>query len=406
VHSFLNGLAAWVIAAGLLSGAKSEAGRDGFELARERMVEQLREDEGLENARVLEALREIPRHWFVPKALEEMAYYDMALPIGRGQTISPPSMVAGMIDRLDPQPGDRVLEVGTGTGYQAAVLSQMVSEVFTIEIVGALARKARSTLKRLGCANVEVKTGDGYLGWPERAPFDRIIVACSPERVPQPLIDQLREGGRMVVPLGAGYEQTLYVLTKTNGLMVREAVAPTVFVPMVGRAEADRAEGLSRFEPALVNGGFEEVLPGTSRVKGWYHQRQLRLVSAVDAPEGASYAVFENRSPGRTAEASQAFALEGDRFRELVLAGWVKGDEIQWGVSDRERASWVLACYNAKRELIGVTAAGDWLGTFDWRPFEQRVAVPAATREAVLRVGLCGGTGRLSLDGLRLTVGQ
>jgi protein-L-isoaspartate(D-aspartate) O-methyltransferase len=332
-----------------------------------------------------------------------MAYYDMALPIGRGQTISPPSMVARMIDRLDPQPGNRVLEVGTGTGYQAAVVSRMTEEVCTIEIVGSLARKARSTLKRLGCVNVRVKTGDGYLGWPERAPFDRIVVACSPEQVPAPLIEQLKEGGKLVVPLGAGYDQLLYVLTKTNGVLVREAVAPTVFVPMTGRAEAERENPDGSSEPALINASFEEVLPGTMRPRGWYHQRQMTAPGG-DAPDGDRFALFENQSPGRTAEASQAFGLDGRRVQVLVVSGVAKADAIEAGPGERERASVIVAFYNGKRELTGAQSVVDWQGTFGWWSFEQQMTVPPATREAIVRVGLCGATGRLLLDDLRVTV--
>jgi protein-L-isoaspartate(D-aspartate) O-methyltransferase len=368
------------------------------------MVEQLRLDEGFGDSQVLEAMRETPRHEFVPGRLQSLAYYDMALPIGRGQTISPPSMVARMVERLEVQPDDRVLEVGTGTGYQAAVLSRLAAEVCTIEIVGSLARKARSTLKRLDCDNVQVKTGDGYLGWPERAPFDRIIVACSPEKVPAPLIEQLKEGGKMVVPLGAGYDQMLYLLTKTNGVLRREAVAPTVFVPMTGRAGLERENPVNLLEPALINGSFEELTPGSSRPKGWYHQRQLTVVDVADAPDGDQIVVFQNQSPGRTAEASQAFGVAGRRVQVLTLSGFVRGDAIEPGPGDRERASAVLAFYNANRELISVVETGEWEGTFDWRPFEQRVAVPHGTREAIVRIGLCGATGRLSMDRIGLTV--
>ena len=403
VNRYFIWLAVWATAAASLPSADCSPAIAPMDLARERMIEELRRDEGIENPRVFEAMRQTPRHRFVAGRLQSMAYYDMALPLGRGQTISPPSMVAGMIDRLDPQPEDRVLEVGTGTGYQAAVLSRLVAEVYTIEIVKSLARKAESTLVKLGCLNVQVKTGDGYLGWPEHAPFDRIIVACSPEKVPPPLIDQLKEGGTMVIPLGAGYDQMLYVLTKTNRALVREAVAPTVFVPMTGRAELERERPTNRLGPSLVNGSFEAVQPGISRPTGWYHQRQMTVVADADAPDGGSYALFENHSPSRTAEASQAFGLDGRRFRALLLSGVVRGDGIVRGPGERELASTVLAFYNAKRELISVVAAGDWLGTFDWRSFEQRVAVPSATREAIVRVGLCGATGRLSVDGLEVS---
>jgi protein-L-isoaspartate(D-aspartate) O-methyltransferase len=251
---------------------------------------------------------------------------------------------------------------------------------------------------------VQVRTGDGYLGWKEAAPFDGIIVACSPERVPPPLIDQLREGGRIVIPLGAGYEQMIYVLTKTNGMMLRESVASTVFVPMSGRAEREREKPRSPTAPTLNNPSFESVLGGSLRPTGWYHQRQIRAMPAGGVPDGGRFALFENRSPGRTAETSQAIGLDGRRCRGLVISGWVKGDGIARGPGERERASIVLAFYNARREMIGAVATGDWEGTFGWRGFEETVEVPTAAREAVLRIGLCGATGSLSVDGLGMAV--
>ena len=153
---------------------------------------------GVTHPRVITALRRTPRHEFVPLAERRLAYFDMALPIGEQQTISPPFVVATMTAQLDPQPNDKVLEIGTGSGYQAAILAGVVGEVYTIEIHEPLARTATQTLSRLGYKNVHVKIGDGFQGWPEHAPFDKIIVTCSPEKVPQPLVDQLREGGRMV----------------------------------------------------------------------------------------------------------------------------------------------------------------------------------------------------------------
>jgi protein-L-isoaspartate(D-aspartate) O-methyltransferase len=159
----------------------------------------------------------------------------MALPIGHSQTISPPFVVAYMTERLNPQPTDKVLEIGTGSGYQAAVLSPLVRDVYTIEIVEPLARKATKLLKRLHYDNVHVRAGDGYQGWPETAPFDAIIVTCAPERVPQPLVDQLREGGRMIIPVGRIEDQDLYLLQKKRGQVERRAVLPVRFVPMTGQ---------------------------------------------------------------------------------------------------------------------------------------------------------------------------
>jgi protein-L-isoaspartate(D-aspartate) O-methyltransferase len=190
----------------------------------------------IRNTRVLEVMGRVPRHEFVPASLQDEAYADHPLPIGHGQTISQPFIVAFMTEVLDPQPTDRVLEIGTGSGYQAAVLAELVAEVYSIEIVVPLAERARETLHRLGCRNVQVRAGDGYLGWPERAPFDAVIVTCAPERVPPPLVDQLREGGRMIVPVGGGFEQELVLLEKRGREVRQRAVLPVRFVPMTGTA--------------------------------------------------------------------------------------------------------------------------------------------------------------------------
>src|SRR3990172_8484116 len=164
----------------------------------------------------------------------------MALPIGDEQTISPPFVVAYMTQEIAPHPTDRVLEIGTGSGYQAAVLSPLVRNVYTIEIVEPLGRRAARTLKKLGYKNVFVKVGDGYLGWPDAAPFDKIIVTCSPEKVPQPLVDPLRDGGLMIIPVGERYQQNLYLMRKMGDRLESESLKATLFVPMTGEAELQR----------------------------------------------------------------------------------------------------------------------------------------------------------------------
>jgi protein-L-isoaspartate(D-aspartate) O-methyltransferase len=185
---------------------------------------------------LLAVLAEIPRHEFVPRSERAAAYADHPLPIGHGQTISQPYIVALMTQALDPQPGDRVLEIGTGSGYQAAVLSRLVQHVFTIEIVEDLARRAATDLQRLGFQNVSVRQGDGHRGWPEAAPFDAIIVTCAPQRIPSVLTDQLVEGGRMIIPVGdALWGQDLYLLRKHHGRLERRSILPVRFVPMTGR---------------------------------------------------------------------------------------------------------------------------------------------------------------------------
>ena len=191
----------------------------------------------IQNARVLEVMGRVPRHEFVPANAQEEAYHDHPLPIGYGQTISQPYIVAFMTEALEPQPTDRVLEIGTGSGYQAAVLAELVAEVYSIEIVQPLAEQARQTIERLGYRNVRVKAGDGYQGWPEHAPFDSIIVTCAPERVPRPLVDQLRDGGKMIIPVGGAFEQDLVLLEKQGEDVRQRAVLPVRFVPMTGQAE-------------------------------------------------------------------------------------------------------------------------------------------------------------------------
>ena len=172
-------------------------------------------------------MKDTPRHEFVPKRLRRnQSYTDAGVPIGKSQTISSPFIVAYMTQVLDTQPTDKVLEIGTGSGYQAAILSPLVQDVYSIEIVEKLGKSAAKVLKKLDYKNVHTKIGDGYKGWPEHAPFDKIIVTCSPEDIPQPLIDQLKEGGTIVVPMGERHQQTLYLMTKKDGEIVRKALRP------------------------------------------------------------------------------------------------------------------------------------------------------------------------------------
>ena len=187
---------------------------------------------------VLNAMRTVPRHLFVPEPLQAYAYHNQPLPIGHEATISQPYIVALMTDLLETEPGQRVLEVGTGSGYQAAILSGLVGRVYSIEIVEPLASEAGERLARLGYANVEVRAGDGYLGWPEQAPFDRIIVTAGAPHVPQPLLDQLKPGGRMVIPVGPERALQLTVIDKgVNGRIKRRRVIPVAFVPLVRAGE-------------------------------------------------------------------------------------------------------------------------------------------------------------------------
>ncbi|UCC13072.1 MAG: protein-L-isoaspartate(D-aspartate) O-methyltransferase [candidate division WOR-3 bacterium] len=204
--------------------------------ARSSMVRNQIVARGITDTLVIKAMTEIPRHEFVPREYQHMAYGDFPLPIGEGQTISQPYIVALMTEEIELVSSDRVLEIGTGSGYQAAVLAIICEEVYSIEIVPSLAENAGTLLKELGYNNVHVKCGDGFLGWPEAAPFDAIIITCAPKTVPEPLIEQLTEGGRLIVPLGDDF-QMLTLFIKTEGELQRDELIPVRFVPMKGKIE-------------------------------------------------------------------------------------------------------------------------------------------------------------------------
>lgn len=223
----------------LLAGCRPASDPNDYSSLRQRMVREQIAAPGrsVTDAKVLAAMRTVPRHEFVPEVERPLAYQDRPLPIGFGQTISQPYIVALMTEKLALRPTDRVLEIGTGSGYQAAVLAEIVPEVYTIEIIEPLARRATADLVRLGYTNVFVRVGDGYQGWPEAAPFDAIIVTCAPEHVPPPLVEQLRDGGRMIIPVGGGLDQQLILLRKQGGRLQQTAVIPVRFVPMTGAAQ-------------------------------------------------------------------------------------------------------------------------------------------------------------------------
>src|SRR3984893_3327289 len=227
------------LAIGLLAGVgcnHATAPNGDFAAQRQRMVQEQLMPRGIHEERVLAAMAKVPREEFVPEPLRAASYADQPLPIGYDQTISLSFIVAFMTEQLRPRPHDRVLEIGTGSGYQAAILAELVADVYSIEIIEPLARMAETTLQRLGYKNVDVKIGDGYKGWAEHAPFDAVIVTCAPDHVPQALIDQLKEGGRMIIPVGGPGEQDLYLLEKEKGELRRRAVSPVRFVPMTGEA--------------------------------------------------------------------------------------------------------------------------------------------------------------------------
>ncbi len=211
---------------------------DPYLQARQRMVEHDIQGRGIKDQRVLDAMRKVPRHLLVAEKFRGEAYDDHPLPIGEGQTISQPYVVALMTEALKLKPGDRVLEIGTGSGYQAAVLAEIVKDVYTIEIRQSLAEQATMRLKALRYTNIHVKYGDGYFGWDEYAPFDAIIITAAANHVPPPLIKQLKEGGRLVLPLGSTvFYQTLTLATKRKGELDVEQMGPVAFVPLIGEAQ-------------------------------------------------------------------------------------------------------------------------------------------------------------------------
>jgi protein-L-isoaspartate(D-aspartate) O-methyltransferase len=219
-----------------VSGCIAEPGDGSYSVARERMVANQIEARGIVDQRVLASMRKVERHLFVPEQFRRQAYTDGPLPIGEGQTISQPYIVAIMTELLNLQGQERVLEIGTGSGYQAAILGELCKEVYTIEIIEPLGRRASRLLDSLGYKNISVKIGDGYAGWPEKSPFDAIMLTAAPPKIPQPLLDQLAEGGRLVAPVGDDY-QTLQLVTKTKGVLKYEDIIPVRFVPMTGEAQ-------------------------------------------------------------------------------------------------------------------------------------------------------------------------
>lgn len=232
--------AAWLPARGADPPKTDEP--DPFVKARARMVERHLAGNGIKDPRVLEAFRTVPRHLFLPPDSRRLAYEDESIPIGEGQTSTPPFDMAFMTEVLAPNSTEKIYEVGTGSGYQAAILSRLAGQVYSVEIHRPLGDRAARVIRDLGYANVHTRVGDGYEGWPEAAPFDGIIVTCAPQKVPPPLVEQLREGGRMVIPLGDRFNQKVYLMAKRNGKLVLEKqLIPTLFVPMTGKAQREAA---------------------------------------------------------------------------------------------------------------------------------------------------------------------
>lgn len=372
-----------------------------FRNQRNEMVTRYIEGEGIKNPRVLSSMRQVPRHEFVSSNLKHLAYQDLALPIGYKQTISPPYVVAYMTETIDPQPDDKVLEIGTGSGFQAAVLSALVKDVYTIEIVEGLGKKAAVRLKKLDYDNVHTRIGDGYLGWPEEAPFDKIIVTCSPEKVPQPLIDQLKEGGMLLIPLGERYQQVFHLFQKEQGKLKHKRLIPTLFVPMTGRSEEKREVKPDPLRPEIINGSFEVDANNDQKADNWHYQRRVSRMTS-QAPDGAAYLKFENETPERLSQILQGMAIDGSHVNSLEISLKLSYLNTAQGKQSFQKPGFIIHFYDSVRRNIGQAYLGPWIGSRGWHQDKKVISIPPQTREAVIQLGLNGGTGVLNVDDLKI----
>lgn len=370
-----------------------------FERMRRQMVEVAVKGAGVKDERVLRSMLATRRHEFVPKKIRRtQSYLDAGIPIGESQTISSPFIVAYMTQELDPQPTDVVLEIGTGSGYQAAILSPLVKEVYSIEIVEKLGKTAAKVLKKLKYKNVFTKIGDGYKGWAEHAPFDKIIVTCSPEDIPQPLIDQLKEGGMIIVPMGERHQQTLYLMEKKDGKMVRKALRPTLFVPMTGAAEDARKVLPDPSNPKLLNSDFEEGLDENGFAKGWYYQRQLTLEESDKAPGGKHFVQFKNAVPGQLAQVMQGFSIDGRKVSVLRFSMDFSCENVVLGPRPKDLPVAAISFFDEDRKELDLHVLGPFKGSTDWLTQKRDIRVPHTAREGIVRIGMFGSTGTARFD--------
>jgi protein-L-isoaspartate(D-aspartate) O-methyltransferase len=231
-----------LVALAVAAWADDKKNTDPTAPARAKMVQHHLIERGIKDPRVLQAFRVVPRHRFLPPENRRLAYDDESIPIGEGQTSTPPYDMAFMTEALELKPTDKVYEVGTGCGYQASILGQLAQDVYSVEIHKPLAERAAQVIKELGYTNVHTRIGDGYEGWPEAAPFDAIIVTCAPTKVPPPLVEQLKEGGRLVIPIGSRFDQVVHLMIKQDGKLIDKPLRPTLFVPMTGRDQREAKE--------------------------------------------------------------------------------------------------------------------------------------------------------------------
>lgn len=382
-------------------GSLAAQERDPFYDQRLEMVHRYLIPEGIDNKRVLYAMKTVPRHEFVSQFRQKFAYHDIAIEIGYGQTISPPYIVAYMTQVLDPQPGDKVLEIGTGSGYQAAILGEICKEVYSIEIVEQLGVRAGKKLKELGYKNIHTKVGDGYLGWPEHAPFDKIIVTCSPEKIPQPLAEQLAEGGRMVVPVGERYQQVFYLLEKKDGKLVEKKLIPTLFVPMTGISEENRDVKPDPLNPQIVNGSFEIDANKDGKPDNWHYQRQMKY-QTYGGVDGDRCVKFLNLTPGQPSQALQGMGADGRELDSLKIEVSAMYTNLRSGHEDYEKPGLQVMFYDYRRKFITSEILGPWSGSSPWRTYTKKVPIPDNAREMIVQIGINGGTGKLWVDDVKI----
>ncbi|MDR3233048.1 MAG: protein-L-isoaspartate(D-aspartate) O-methyltransferase [Planctomycetaceae bacterium] len=396
---------------GNISGSKVSAASLPVLKSAEAMVNNLLLPQGgLTDTAVIDVMKRIPRHRFVPPQYQQQAYWDTAISIGSGQTISPPYIVAFMTQQLNPKPADKVLEIGTGSGYQAAVLSLLVKDVYSIEIVEPLGKQAEKRLNGLGFNNVHVRIGDGYKGWQEAAPFNSIIVTCSPDAVPQPLVDQLKEGGRMIIPVGERYQQAFYLCKKNGGKLQKERLQQVLFVPMTGEAEKQRSQDKDTQDTSnsrLTNGNFEKRnADGTPA--GWHYVRNVTLLEPDAAPFAARFSrkkpekVDGQTVPAALSQMLQGFALDGRSVKMLHIEYGLCGEKVvaQQGAVMTPTAS--LLFYDENRRQITMIPLGRSTGTFGWKTVSQDIPVPPQVREAILLLGLPLASGQIDVREVKI----
>jgi protein-L-isoaspartate(D-aspartate) O-methyltransferase len=280
----------------------------------------------------------------------------------------------------------------------------LVKEVYTIEIVEKLGQNAAKVHQRLGYKNIFGKVGDGYLGWPDKAPFDKIIVTCSPEKVPQPLQDQLREGGLMIIPVGERYQQMLYLMRKRDGKLEQEALRPTLFVPMTGTAEDSREAKPDPKNPKLLNGDFELPLPDNGHVPNWYYQFGLQLIDDPEGPDGKQVVEFSNDKVHQPGLLLQGVPLDGRYVRRIRLSSWVSTKNAKPTGDPDETPTVVIQFFDSNRKRVAFYNLGAFFGTRPWKLVQKEWDVPATSREAIITIGLFGATGVAKFDGVKLEV--